>query len=295
MKPVLATLAAVRNRKELTLKCLDSLMSSIDYACISAYHVIVDDNSSDGTPEAIIERFPDVTILYGDGSLYWAGAMRYGFSYIRDRLVFDYLITYNDDCIFNANAIESLIDGFRQRAETEPAIVVGSLISPDNGCITYGGRALRYKGKWAPVSLSLIRPSQREYIVSDSLNMNLCCISKACLDQHGFLDPHYIHSAADYDYGLRLTASGSQVLTCPSIVGTCYRDSSEMPISGNSFDSFFVRAKQAFSVKKYPLGPTIYYFKSHSGYLWPLWIMLFYVTRVVGPSKFLTRSDYLYE
>ena len=41
-------------------------------------HVIVDDGRKDGTVDGIRDRFPEVEIIAGSGSLFWARGMRYG-------------------------------------------------------------------------------------------------------------------------------------------------------------------------------------------------------------------------
>jgi GT2 family glycosyltransferase len=35
--------------------------------------LVLDGASNDGTSEAIAEQFPEVTVLHGDGQLYWNG------------------------------------------------------------------------------------------------------------------------------------------------------------------------------------------------------------------------------
>ena len=69
----------VHNRKEITLKCLDTLKQNGD---LDKYYVIViDDGSTDGTSEAIQSLYPDVIILTGDGNLWWTGAIKKGMEY----------------------------------------------------------------------------------------------------------------------------------------------------------------------------------------------------------------------
>ena len=46
--------------------------------------VLVDDGSVDGTCEMVRRRFPSVTVLHGDGNLWWTGANVLGVSHIMD-------------------------------------------------------------------------------------------------------------------------------------------------------------------------------------------------------------------
>ena len=63
----------VHNRKALTLVCLENLKTNVD---LQKYQVIVVvDGSSDRTAEEVAENYPEVTILEGDGNLWWTGAI----------------------------------------------------------------------------------------------------------------------------------------------------------------------------------------------------------------------------
>jgi len=43
--------------------------------CGNIQVIIVDDGSSDRTAEEVAENYPEVTILEGDGNLWWTGAI----------------------------------------------------------------------------------------------------------------------------------------------------------------------------------------------------------------------------
>jgi len=273
----LVTITTVYNRKKTTLKCLKSLIYSCNLSGVDAVHFIVDDNSSDGTSEAIRRYFPFVNILHGNGALYWAGGMRHCFSRIKGICSYDFLIAYNDDCIFKPNSIKDLLSGF-EPSFGRVGIVVGSLLNPNNRRISYGGRVLRWKSCWLPPSFNLAIPSVDNYIEVDSLNMNLCCIKFSLVNHIGFLDKHYSHSIADYDFGLRAKKAGYRILLAPSTLGYCSNNS----LLGTSREkglSVCARTKRIFSIKEYPLFPMIHYYKSHAGMLWPIWLVLFYISR----------------
>jgi len=271
------TLATVFNRKALTLRSLNSLICACDFADVESQHIIVDDNSADGTSKAINNSFPYVKILHGNGGLFWAGGMRYGFEYINNFLEYDYLVAYNDDCEFTPNSVELLIKGFD--SSDDVGIVVGSLSNPNNGTTSYGGRNLRWRSKWLPPSFYLVQPSSSCYIPVDSFNMNLCCISRSTISLIGFLNENFCHSAADYDYGLRANNIGIVVSLAPSTVGTCSLNP-KIVLSNQPFKNFLDRLKLIFSKKKYPFKQTLFYYRSHGGNLWFFWLILFYISRL---------------
>ena len=82
----------VHNRKQLTINCLRCLERQTEKRF---QIVVIDDGSNDGTSEAISEEFPDVHLINGDGTLWWAEATNVGVKYAIQKA--DYVITLNDD------------------------------------------------------------------------------------------------------------------------------------------------------------------------------------------------------
>ena len=83
-----ALILPVRNRKAYTSAILHQLRVQISQCSgESAIHiVVVDDGSSDGTPELITQTFEEVHLLQGDGDLWWTGAIATGMDYIYQQL-----------------------------------------------------------------------------------------------------------------------------------------------------------------------------------------------------------------
>ena len=79
MKKV-AVLLTVHNRREKTLACLENCYRQIDSMkgddtySFSVY--LVDDGSTDGTSEAVLQTYPQTHVINGDGSLFWNHGMR---------------------------------------------------------------------------------------------------------------------------------------------------------------------------------------------------------------------------
>ena len=66
----------VHNRRETTLKCLRHLKNMIyDRGKLNLDVFMTDDGCSDGTVEAVNRDFPDVTVIHGNGELFWNRGM----------------------------------------------------------------------------------------------------------------------------------------------------------------------------------------------------------------------------
>ncbi|MFN0140372.1 MAG: glycosyltransferase [Pyrinomonadaceae bacterium] len=114
--------AAVHNRKQITLQCLKSL-SRLNIDGLAVHSVIVDDGSTDGTSEAIRAEFPEVEIVQGDGSLWYTEGTNVG---VRAALKHDpdYVLMINDDSVFDGDFLKYMAE----TAERHPRSVVGSLL-----------------------------------------------------------------------------------------------------------------------------------------------------------------------
>jgi len=112
----------VYNRRELTLQFLRSL-KQIDAYGLRVHIIVVDDGSTDGTAEAIRNRFPEVEIVTGDGNLWYTAGTNLG---IKTALKYDpdYILTVNNDSIFDPNFLRRLVE----TAEKYPRSVVGAIL-----------------------------------------------------------------------------------------------------------------------------------------------------------------------
>ena len=267
----IASLATCHNRRTHTLAALRSLKRQVGMHNIVFDHYLVDDKSTDGTKELVRHEYPDVRILEGTGSLYWAGGMRFGWKHIQRQKPYDYLLVYNDDVCLHPEAVSHLIDVATLTSKGQPVIVSGTVVDPCTGKPTYGGR-LR-SSSWHPLKFShLIVPN--EYIqYADVCNMNVALISRETLVKIGFFASFFIHSGADYEYGLRLRSSGGFILVAPGVLGTCEAN----PISDTNQPlplTMAGRIRYMFDPKREPPSQRWAVYRRYGG---PLWFLLFLI------------------
>lgn len=211
------------NRKEKTISCIDSLLEG--NRNIKFNFIVVDDCSTDGTNESIIEKYDNVTVINGTGNLYYSGGMREGIKYAKDHIeLSDYILFLNDDVEFYENAVEQLI-GFDN---TNKYIIVGAT-EDGVGNLTYGGviKTSKVRPKFKIV-MSLNENKQ----FCDTFNANCVLIPFDIFKSLDNIDKVYGHSLGDFDFGLSAVKKGFKILVSDYFVGVCCNN----PIKGTWYD-----------------------------------------------------------
>ena len=258
-------LTTCHNRKNLTLRSLASIYSQQLPAGCTLDACVVDDGSTDGTDEAVKAHFPGATVLKGDGGLFWAGGMRFGWRHYVKKQQFDYLLAYNDDILLYPGALTCFLEiarGLKQNGE-ELFAVSGALKNPENGRTSYGG--LVRSSRWDPLRFKMIEPAG-EPRLCDAINMNAVLISAAALESVGFLSDKFVHNGADFEFGIRLKASGGRLLLTPGYIGEC--DYNAFSCSKEPGISFKERWKRLTGIKEQPPLQRAAYYKRHGNCLW---------------------------
>ena len=150
---------------------------------------LVDDGSTDGTADAVANEFPNVRIIKGDGSLYWAKGMRKAWeAAVDERNDWYGFLWLNDDTELNADAVEKLLT-----ANDGEKIVVGDLEN-SKGEIVYG---LRKDGLFTG---------------------NCILVPRKVYERLGMICGDYSHAWADSDYAMMAKRAGIEVVSA-GVVG----------------------------------------------------------------------------
>jgi GT2 family glycosyltransferase len=193
----------VYNRKNLTLQCLENLTRNED---LQNYHVVVvDDGSTDGTKQAIEHLYPEVTVLVGDGNLWWTGAIVLGMKYAYQQGA-KYIIWLNDDCQFSKNTISDLVSFSQDNND----VIVGcqGFDLENQHVISFGGKIKTWKG------YRFTHAHPNTIISCDLISGNIVCIPRLVIDRIGYpnskITPHY---GGDSLYLILAKKVGFQIFT----------------------------------------------------------------------------------
>lgn len=193
----LYVLMTIHNRAEYSLACLEC----VDAQTYRNFEiVVVDDGSTDGSSNRIQERYPGVTILKGDGNLWWTGGMNVGLRYILQKASKnDLVLTLNDDTWFDTDYFERLL----QAQSARPGSCVGSLLKNyyDRSVVEDSGICIDWDGYWyKPIRYDEVN----EVVEVDTLSCRGTVVPVSVFNKIGLFDqkklPHY---NADYDFFLR--------------------------------------------------------------------------------------------
>lgn len=233
------------NRKQKTVNCIKSLINKNDG--VNFKFIIVDDNSTDGTSDAINNIGINAEIIKGTGNLFWCGGMRVGIErYLNTSHSEDgYVMFINDDVVFHNSAVNLLIEQLHDRRDTA---IVGAVCN-EAGQFTYG---LKIKEKpWKKNITKKVYPC--ECAEGDTFNANCVLFPREIVECVGNMDTKYSHSLGDYDYGFAVKKAGYRIITSRDYVGVCNDNSIKGTWQDRSL-SRIERLKKKESPKGSPFG-----------------------------------------
>ena len=223
----IAVIMTVFNRKEKTLRCLNSLCRSwAEAKSPIQYEVfLTNDGCTDGTKEAVMAldyQFP-IHIIEGTGNLFWLGGMNLAWRAAINQSGFDGYLWLNDDTIVLADFWIELL-ATQQYAQSHygiGGIYVGSTCDPSTKQFTYGG--FDFINKWTLKDRFII-PNGQDIKPCECAHGNITYVSNEVVRRLGVFHDGYIHGAGDHDYTYQAHRKGLPVLVMKNYAGLCEND-----------------------------------------------------------------------
>lgn len=262
----LAVLLTVFNRRDKTLACLKDVYALSRPDGIGMDVFLVDGGSSDETPLAVAESFPDVDVEVCDG-LFWAGGMRRAWEMaLASGKSYSHFFLINDDTRIYPEALTSLL---HLESSFPGGIYVGATKDFETGDCSYGGRRLLRPGHEKSVKCIPNGLMQRVQLG----NANIMLVSHEAFARLGILCDAYTHGIADYDYTMSAVEADIPVVLATDYCGECRDDHGKSWRAQNS--SLRERVKYLYSPKGLAYREYMFYVrKFFPKDVFPIWIKL---------------------
>jgi GT2 family glycosyltransferase len=204
------------NGRDETLACLRSL-SCVRYDDVTV--IAVDNDSSDGSPDAIAAAYPDVELVRLPSNLGFAGGMNAG---IRRALEAgaDAVVTLNNDMIVDPGFVGPLVDALA--ADPLAGAACSQILFADGSDrVWYAGAPYRagrgYQGRHTGYGDALL-PATAPAYVTDRACAGAMLVPRAVFDRVGLFDEELFAYAEDVDWSLRAQRQGLHVLVVPASI-----------------------------------------------------------------------------
>jgi GT2 family glycosyltransferase len=235
------------NARNYLLQCLESL--SPDVCRHSMEIIVVDNESADGSPEAVEKKFPHVRLIRAGSNLGFAKANNLGVSQSRGR----YLAFVNSDVKVLNNCLTTLVDYLEQHPE---AGMAGPRVIGGDGRLQRSCRGFPTVWNMFTRALALDAAFPRARIFSgfallhwpqdtlrpvDILSGCFWLVRRDSLQKTGLLDESFFMYGEDMDWCKRFWKAGWKVVFVPAAEAVHYGGAS----SANSPVRFYIERQRA--------------------------------------------------
>ncbi|MDE2825373.1 MAG: glycosyltransferase family 2 protein [Gemmatimonadota bacterium] len=240
------------NREADTLECLDSL-ARMTYPAFSI--VVVDNGSTDGSPEAIerwgCEHLPLTLIRNGENRGFVRGSnqgMRHALS--KDA---DYMFLLNNDTVVEPDAISLLVATAERSNDTGMAGPKIYQYGKDNVLDSAGTRTIPWLAQGFLIGHGeddrgqYDHPGDLPYVTGTAL-----LVKRAVLEKIGLMDEDYFCYFDDFDWGLKARKAGYRLLFAPEAV-VHHKGSQTAGFNSPFYVHHMVRSRILFARKNVPL------------------------------------------
>lgn len=256
VQPALSIVVVTWNAKRVALECLDSLCKL--QSSTPSEIIVVDNASTDGTPEAINAGFPRVQLIRNQSNLGFAKANNAGIAASKAK----YICLLNSDVVVPAGCFETMLTYMEHNPDI--GVLGPKMISPNGGV---GQSVARFPTVWNSLCCALA--FHRVFRQSEALGGYMMegfpydriedvevltgwfwMVRRAALEQVGGLDERFFMYGEDIDWCHRFHNAGWRVVFYPEAQALHYAAAS----SAQAPTRFYVemqRAKEQYFRKYY--------------------------------------------
>ena len=251
------------NREADTLECLDSLVR-MNYPSFSI--VVVDNGSTDGSPEAIErwgrEHLP-LTLIRNAENLGFVRGSNQGMRHALSTDT-DYVFLLNNDTVVEPDAISLLVATAERSGERtgDPGMVGPKIYQygKDNVLDCAGTRAIPWLAQGFLIGHGEVdhgqydNPGEMPYVTGTAL-----LVKRSVLEKVGLMDEDYFCYFEDFDWGLKAREAGYRLLLEPRAV-VHHKGSQTAGFNSPFYVHHMVRSRILFARKHIPILPFLFAF-----------------------------------
>lgn len=198
------------NTRELLLDVIESLKETTRRASLEI--IVVDNDSKDGSQDALRQRYPDVTLIQNEDNLGFAKANNRGFAVARGKAI----CLVNTDVIAKAGVIDELLAYLEEHPKVA---LVGPRTYNESGAVRQNCRRLPnlvnalgdhlWLKKTGLVPGRALPPRTYEYThPAEVLSGCFLMVRRSALEEVGPLDEDFFFYGEDTDWGKRFNDAG---------------------------------------------------------------------------------------
>jgi len=246
------------NKKDLTTACVESIYRTCGDIKVDV--IVVDNGSTDGTPEALAKNFPSITIIRNATNLGFAAANNQGMKIARGK----YILLLNNDAILHSNSLQVMISFLEAHPQ---AGAVGPQLLNEDGTIQRSTddepslRRLVLNGILNRSSYLRRRIGHLSYLhwSHESLKevpmvIGACImVRKVVVEAVGGLDEQFFMYLDDTDWCMRIRRAGWKIFYLPEATVTHLGGrSSDYPVRKAMFyKSMLLLSKKYYSLRSH--------------------------------------------
>jgi len=216
----LSIIVLTHNTRDLTRACVRSILADSPHANDAVEIIVVDNASSDGTPETLGAEFPDVQVIVNATNLGYARGNNIGLRAARRR----YLLLLNSDTEVRSGSLAALIAFMESHAD---AGACGPMLLNEGGSLQPSGRSLPSVWSVFVGMTRLYRLWKRDFYMQHGRDYTRVArvgeISGAALmvrreayERVGGLDPSFFAYYEDVDWCKRIGDAGYMIYYVPA-------------------------------------------------------------------------------
>lgn len=212
-QPAVYTIILNWNQPDDTLECIESLKES-NYPANTI--ILVDNGSSDGSPEVIQGHHPDVTLLQQTQNLGFCESNNIGIQYALAQGA-DYVFLLNNDTIVASDMLCLLVESLEADSSAGMAGPTMFYYEDPNIIAAAGSLVNNKTGQfWNRLDGSVDGTTKEgEFLEVDFIVSCGVIVKREVIEKIGLLDNRYFINGDDIDWGLRVQAAGYKVIYVP--------------------------------------------------------------------------------